>query len=75
MANPKLAQADRERRANEIAERAIDNLRLAQSKSYFADPTARNDLANNPDLSFLRARPDYQKLLADISTPMSPVNP
>jgi tetratricopeptide (TPR) repeat protein len=72
--DPKLAQADRERRAGEAAERAIDNLRLAQSKGYFADATARDELARNPDLESLRKRPDFQKLQGEVSAnhPVSP---
>jgi tetratricopeptide (TPR) repeat protein len=67
-ADSKLTQADRARRAGEIAERAVDNLKLAQTKGYFANAVARDALAKNPDLDSLRGRPDFQKLLTDINT-------
>jgi hypothetical protein len=73
-ADSKLPQADRDRRASEVAERAVENLRLAQSKGYFAAPAERDALAQNLDFDFLRNRPDYQKLLSDLNEP-SPLKP
>jgi serine/threonine protein kinase len=74
-ADAKLSPAERDRRAGEIAERAIENLRLAQSKGYFDDPLARDTLARNPDLESIRKRPDFQKLVADIATTVPHVTP
>jgi tetratricopeptide (TPR) repeat protein len=67
-ADMKLKPAERERRANESADRAIENLKLAQSKGYFANPASRDELAHNADLDSIRARPDFQKLLADVNS-------
>ncbi len=71
----KLPQPDRDRRASDAAERAIDNLRLAQSKGYFADPAARDALGHNPDLDYLRDRADFQKLVTDVTAAAPPVKP
>jgi len=65
-ADSKQPPPERDRRSGEAAERAIENLRLAQSKGYFADQAARDDLARNPDLDFLRDRDDFRKLLAEL---------
>jgi tetratricopeptide (TPR) repeat protein len=71
-ADTKLPQADRDRRAADAAERAVENLRLAQSKGYFASPAARDDLARNTDLNALRSRPDFKKLLDDVNAANPP---
>jgi predicted Ser/Thr protein kinase len=73
-ADAKLPQGDRDRRSSETAERAVENLRLAQSKGYFAAPAERDAMAQNIDFDYLRKRPDFQKLLSDLnaSAPLKP---
>jgi tetratricopeptide (TPR) repeat protein len=71
-ADTKLPQAERDRRGTEAAERAVEMLRLAQSKSYFVDPTARAVLSGDPDFEALRGRPDFRKLLADVNAAAPP---
>jgi tetratricopeptide (TPR) repeat protein/predicted Ser/Thr protein kinase len=66
-ADRKRADADRHRRASEIARRAVENLDLARLRDGFADPAARDDLDKNKDWESLRDRADFQKLLAGLA--------
>ena len=43
----KASPAERTRRADDAAERAVENLRLAEAKGFFAGPEARNSLTHS----------------------------
>jgi serine/threonine-protein kinase len=60
----RLPAAERGRRAEGYAARAVDLLRRAQAQGYFASPANRDNLRTDNDLAFLRSRADFQKLLA-----------
>jgi serine/threonine-protein kinase len=70
-ADKRLSAADRERRSNEAAERAIEHLRLAQSKGVFSTGAGKDYLLHNPSLDFLRERADFKNLIADVSPAQS----
>jgi tetratricopeptide (TPR) repeat protein/tRNA A-37 threonylcarbamoyl transferase component Bud32 len=64
----KLAAAEREQLAEPYADRAIELLRQAAAKGYQDVAQLKRD----KDLDALRARPGFQKLLADLEKPTPP---
>jgi hypothetical protein len=59
-----LSEAERARRAEGYAARALELLAQADAAGYFKDPAHVSHMHKDPDLDPLRARPDFQKLAA-----------
>ncbi len=64
----KLARAERERRAEEHAARAVELLDRVRQAGYFKDPGPRADFKADQELAPLRGREDFRKLLAALPT-------
>jgi hypothetical protein len=62
----KLPPADRDRRAEQYAARAVELLGLAHKDSFFKPADTVQHLKKDPDLDPLRQRADYGKLMATI---------
>jgi serine/threonine-protein kinase len=60
-------QAGRQELAEKYAAGAVALLRQAQAKGYFKDPRNVTSLKKDKDLDPLRQRPDFQKLLKELS--------
>lgn len=63
---------EREARANEFAQQAVELLRKAREAGFFLDPNQRTNFARDPDLDPLRDRPDFQDLARRINPPTKP---
>jgi tetratricopeptide (TPR) repeat protein len=67
-----LSEADRRRRADGYAGKAVALLAQARNAGYFEAEGPLALLQRDPDLDPLRSRPDFQKLLREVSDPASP---
>ena len=64
--------AERERRREAYASRAIRYLALAHAAGMFQGPEDRADLLHDPGFATLHRRPDFQLLLMDLAFPAQP---
>jgi hypothetical protein len=67
-----LPQAEQTRLAEQYAVRAVELLRQACDAGYVKNAGGIAHLKKDPDLGALRARPDYQKLLAELEAEARP---
>jgi tetratricopeptide (TPR) repeat protein len=58
-----VSGSERNERAEKYCLRAMELLAAAASAGRFQDAGSRNDLADDPDLDFLRSREDFQQFL------------
>jgi hypothetical protein len=68
----RLDPADRERRADLSADRALALLAAARSTGFFRGPERLALIRDDPDLVPLRDRPDFRLLLMDLAMPADP---
>jgi tetratricopeptide (TPR) repeat protein len=68
----RLSPAERENLADKYGGRAVELLRMAQATGYFQDPGRLAHMKQDKDLDAIRARPDFQKLLAEVETKGKP---
>ncbi|HWE36833.1 MAG TPA: protein kinase [Isosphaeraceae bacterium] len=67
-----LAPADRRRRADAYAARAVALLREADALGFFRQPAPLANFRADPDLDPLRGRDDFRALLRDLAFPADP---
>jgi serine/threonine-protein kinase len=67
-----LSSADRDKLAEDYADRALAWLGRARAAGFFNDPANAEDLKQEMDLDPLRPRPAFQKLLAEVAKPAKP---
>jgi tetratricopeptide (TPR) repeat protein len=68
----KLPPADRDKRAEHYAARAMECLVKARAAGYFKTANARERLQKEKALDPLRARPDFKQLLAELEANKTP---
>jgi serine/threonine-protein kinase len=61
-----LTPADQDRLAEKYAVRSMELLQQAKAAGYFQKSSGLEHLKNDPELSGLRSRPDFRKLLTDL---------
>jgi tetratricopeptide (TPR) repeat protein len=62
----KLAPAERQKAAEEVAARAVHFLVKADTNGYFDASWKLDEMKKNPEFTPIRSRTDFKKLLADI---------
>jgi serine/threonine-protein kinase len=67
--DPKLEPAERSKRSEQLAARAMLLLDRSRIAGYFLDPGPVHRLLEDTDLDPLRARPDFQLLIMDATFP------
>jgi serine/threonine-protein kinase len=68
----KLPEAERTRLAEEYAVRALEQLKRSREAGHIKGAVLVAQLKNDPDLSALRQRDDFKKLLAELEAPPVP---
>jgi tetratricopeptide (TPR) repeat protein len=66
--------ADRDKRSDAQAEKAMELLRSLHGGGYFKNPMRIRELMQDPDLDPLRQRPDFRKFIEDFSAKPKPTN-
>jgi serine/threonine protein kinase len=70
-----LAPADRAVRVEALAARAVEHLARARDADFFRDPSQVVNLRKDSDPDSLRSRRDFQRFLADLTSPDHPFAP
>ena len=71
-ADRRLQERERCARADDLAARAIRELRRAHAAGFFGDRSNLDHLDHDGDLTPLRSRPDYRTLRLDLAFPINP---
>jgi tetratricopeptide (TPR) repeat protein len=74
-ADAKRSTEERNALGEQYAARAVALLRRAQAAGFFADPAQINQVTTDNDLHPLRSHPDFQKFLAEVTSPERPAAP